>query len=79
MLLKDCELDIDMVVAAPIERTAPEEVWIKGRESGILPKPIYELYCKAGFLSFGVAPSFLKDKENIPQQMPERAVASETS
>ena len=65
MFLRDCELNIDLVVAAPIERTSPEDIWVNGLKSGVLPKPLYDLYCKTGFLSFGAAPPFLKDQESI--------------
>lgn len=65
MLLKDCELNPTHVVINPITRRRPEADWISCRDRGIIPKPLFVLYCRANFLSFGSAPTFLSDKDNL--------------
>ena len=65
MLLKDCILDFDVVVAAPFQRTAPEDVWTEARDSGAIPQVLYDLYRHADYLSFGSAPPFLRDSNNV--------------
>jgi hypothetical protein len=65
MRLEDCELDIKEVVSAPLIRRAPEGDWIKARDSGAVPKSVFELYQRASYLSFGAAPPFLRDDENV--------------
>lgn len=65
MLLRDCILTADRVVTAPLERTSPEEVWVRGHELGIIPKPLFELYHRASYLSFGASPAFLRDSKSV--------------
>jgi len=65
MRIEDCILNVDIVSAAPITRTEPEDEWKKALESNAIPVSLYDLYCKANFLSFGSAPAFLKDKDNL--------------
>jgi hypothetical protein len=54
-----------MVSAAPFIRDQPEEPWVQARDSGAIPQIVYDLYCQASYLSFGAAPSFLKDQDNV--------------
>ena len=65
MLMKDCITDIDHVSMRALERTRPEEEWVTARQSGFLPASAFELYRLNSFLSFGSAPSFLKDDDNV--------------
>lgn len=65
MLLKDCVLDFDAVITAPLTRTAPEEDWKCALETGLIPKGLYELYSRANYLSFGSEPSFLHDPDHV--------------
>jgi len=66
MRLEDCDLDgIDVVSAAPFERNAPEDDWVQALNNGTIPSALYELYQRANFLSFGTAPRFLSDPENL--------------
>ena len=66
MKLDDCDLDgIDVISMAPFERDAPEEEWVNAARDGAIPTSLYNLYCKAGFLSFGAAPRFLSDPDNL--------------
>ncbi len=65
MRLEDCILDIDFAMTAPLQRTEPEEEWVRARDSGAIPASIYDIYRRANYLSFGAAPSFLKDDDNI--------------
>jgi len=50
---------------APFVRDKPEESWTRGRDQGSIPLSLFELYRRANYLSFGSAPPFLKDGENI--------------
>lgn len=63
--LEDCVLDADLFVTAPLVRSQPEVEWERARESKAIPESLYLLYCRAHYLSFGAAPLFLKDDENI--------------
>jgi hypothetical protein len=65
MLMKDCITDISHISMRPFERTGPEEEWITARQSGFLPASVFELYRLNKFLSFGNAPLFLRDHENV--------------
>jgi len=65
MRLEDCNLDLDLAVSAPLTRTEPEPTWVEARESGALPDSVFELYHLAEYLSFGSAPPFLADDDNI--------------
>ncbi len=65
MRLEDCILDIDFAMTAPLQRTEPEEEWVRARDSGAIPASIYDIYRRANYLSFGTGPSFLKDDDNI--------------
>jgi hypothetical protein len=62
MLLENCHVDdVDVVSAAPLGRTEPEEDWIQARDRGTIPTTVFALYKRAAFLSFGSAPSYLSD------------------
>jgi len=65
MRLENCVLTGDIFVTAPLTRSEPEDDWARARNSGAIPQSLYDLYCKSNFLSFGAAPSFLKDDENL--------------
>ena len=65
MLMKDCITDIDHVSMRSFERTGPEEDWLAARQSDFLPGSVYELYRLNNFLSFGGAPTFLKDDDSV--------------
>jgi hypothetical protein len=63
--LQDCILDIDDVVTAPLRVSSPDQSWADARNSGAIPPPLFALYCRADYLSFGSAPGFLADPQNI--------------
>lgn len=65
MRLEEFDLDIPAVVMAPPVRNEPEPDWVTARDSGIVPQPMFSLYTRSSYLSFGVAPSFLRDKDNF--------------
>lgn len=66
MRLDDCDLDgIDAVSTAPFQRNAPEEEWVTAAKDELIPSALYDLYRRAHFLSFGAAPPFLSDEENL--------------
>lgn len=66
MRLDQCDLDgVDVIVSAPFQRTAPEDDWQEAVQDGAIPSELYDLYTRANFLSFGTAPRFLSDSENL--------------
>lgn len=66
MHIDDCDLaGIGAVSMAPMQRTRPEDDWVKALGDGVIPASLYDLYCRANFLSFGSAPRFLADPENL--------------
>ena len=65
MRLEDCELDLSVAVMAPISRRKPEDDWLKAKKSGAIPVSVFALYTRANYLSFGGAPPFLRDDENV--------------
>src|SRR5215475_4985114 len=65
MRLENCALDVAGAVMAPPVRNVPEDNWVRARDSGAIPRSLFELYTRASYLSFGAAPSFLKDDDNI--------------
>lgn len=65
MRLEDCILDGNIFVTASLVRTEPEADWGKARESGSIPRELYDLYEKAHYLSFGSAPKFLGDPDKV--------------
>jgi len=65
MKLQELNLNVAGVVGAPISIATPEPTWLEGRESGAIPEPLFRLYEQAKFLSFGAAPSFLADPDNL--------------
>lgn len=65
MRLDNCILNIDAAVTAPIRRTKPEPTWVEARKSGVLPDSVFRLYTQADYLSFGAAPPFLADADNV--------------
>ena len=46
-------------------RTEPEKEWVQARDSASIPVELYNLYEKAHYLSFGSAPRFLGDPDNV--------------
>jgi hypothetical protein len=66
MQLEDCDLaSINTISMAPFTRSAPEEDWVKAFNDGAIPAGLYDLYQRANLLSFGAAPRFLSDEENL--------------
>jgi hypothetical protein len=66
MRLDDCDFNkINVVSTAPFVRNAPEEEWRNAASDGVIPSSLYDLYQRADFLSFGAAPPFLSDSENV--------------
>lgn len=65
MRLEECRLDVDLVVTASFQRREPEEDWVHARDSQVIPLTLFSLYARANYLSFGSAPPFLSDSENI--------------
>jgi hypothetical protein len=65
ILLDGCDLDIAGVVTAPLQRKEPEEDWLNANTAGSIPPALYGLYERASFLSFGTAPQFLSDQDNL--------------
>ncbi|TET46100.1 hypothetical protein E3J62_05295 [candidate division TA06 bacterium] len=65
MRLEDCSLNIDLAITAPVKRTEPEESWVQARDTGTIPVCVFDLYTRASYLSFGTAPRFLADEDNI--------------
>src|SRR5258708_12857658 len=65
MRIENCILTGDFIVTAPLTRTEAEEEWVGALNSGAIPSPLFNLYSRAAFLSFGGAPSFLQDGEHI--------------
>lgn len=65
MKLKDCVLDVDVVVSAPLVVKRPNKEWVEAREKGIIPQALFQFYGQANYFSLGAAPPFLNDEENI--------------
>jgi hypothetical protein len=65
MKLANCRFDFSTVSMAPLARSEPEEKWVQGRSEGSIPEPLFDLYKRASYLSFGAAPPFLGDQDNI--------------
>ncbi len=65
MKLDELNLDVAAVVGAPIKITAAQPEWVEARQSGAIPESLFKLYEAAGYLSFGAAPKFLADPDNI--------------
>jgi hypothetical protein len=65
MLIQNCILHGNVFMSAPFVRTAAEEEWLEALKSGAIPVPLFDLYRRADFLSFGSAPSFLRDDKNV--------------
>ena len=65
MKIEDCELNPAGISMAPFVLNEPETPWITARDSGLIPLPLFDLYRRANYLSFGSAPPFLRDGDNI--------------
>ncbi len=65
MRLEDCILDGNVFVTAPLVRTEAEKEWVEARESSLIPAELFLLYEKAQYISFGCAPKFLRDTDNV--------------
>jgi hypothetical protein len=46
-------------------RNAPEDEWLNAAKNHTIPPGLFDLYRRANFLSFGNAPRFLSDGENV--------------
>jgi hypothetical protein len=63
MRIEDCEVDGNLVAAtSAFARTEPEQDWVSAKDDGTIPAPVFSLYERAGFLSFGSSPPLLSDK-----------------
>jgi len=66
MYLRDCELgNLAGFVGSQLQRNRPEDRWVDAGYSGAIPLELYNLYCTAGFLSFGAGSKFLTDDDNV--------------
>jgi hypothetical protein len=66
MRLDQCDLDdIGAVSTAPFVRNAPEDEWVSAANDGAIPTELFDLYRRANFLSFGTAPRFFSDGDNL--------------
>ena len=65
MRLEDCALDIAGAAMAPQQRSSPEDEWLRARDAEAIPLSLFDLYTRASYLSFGAAPPFMRDNENI--------------
>ena len=70
MRLEDCALPNlllpgQYIVSAPLVNEEPEKDWVLARDSGAIPVELYDLYRRADYLSFGSAPKFLRDSDNV--------------
>lgn len=65
MKLVDCNFTVSKITMAPLRRSEPEEMWVRERAKGSIPEPLFDLYKRASYLSFGTPPSFLRDQDNI--------------
>jgi hypothetical protein len=63
--IQDCELNPEAIAMAPFIRNEPEEFWTRARDQASIPSSLFDLYRRANYLSFGTAPPFLADKDNI--------------
>jgi hypothetical protein len=50
---------------APFFRSEAEEEWVRAKDSGTIPQSLFDLYRRANYLSFGTAPKFLADPDNL--------------
>jgi len=65
MKLENCELNIGVVVIAPVVRTEPIPEWVAARDTGVLPLAGFAMYSRSSFFSFGAAPPFLADEKRF--------------
>jgi hypothetical protein len=65
MRLQGCVLTGDVFISAPLVRSEAEEDWLQAKASGSIPESLFDLYRKADYLSFGSAPLFLRDPDNV--------------
>lgn len=65
MKLKELNLDVAGVVVAPVKITAPQAEWLQAKSSDVIPESLFKLYEAASYLSFGAAPKFLADPDNV--------------
>jgi hypothetical protein len=65
MLIDNCNLNPAGISSAPFVHSHAESDWIQARDAGVIPASLFELYIRANYLSFGSAPLFLRDDENV--------------
>ena len=65
MKLRDCDLNLHSIALAPFVRSEPEECWVRAKDHGLIPQSLFDLYKRANYLSFGTAPTFLKDGDGV--------------
>ena len=65
MKLENCQLNPVAISMAPFVRSDPEEDWLRARDDNEIPASLFDLYRKSNYLSYGSAPSYLADSENL--------------
>ena len=65
MKLKDCNLNVDVVVTAPPSRIKPHDSWLSAYKNNFIPKTLYDFYVAADYFSFDKCPKFLQDNKKI--------------
>ena len=65
MNLHELNLDVAAVVGAPLKITSPDPAWLQAQASGLIPEALFKVYESAGYFSFGAAPQFLADSDNL--------------
>jgi len=63
MRLQACNLDPDVILAAPVLRTKPTFYWENARDKRFIPVSLYLLYHNADYCSPEKAPKYLADPE----------------
>jgi len=63
MRLQKCNLDADVILAAPVLRNKPPFYWKNARDKEFIPVSLYLLYHNADYCSPEKAPKYLSDPE----------------
>ncbi len=63
--MQDGILEVNVLITAPLVCTDPEKEWVDARESALIPAALFLLYEKTQYISFGGAPRFLRDPDNV--------------
>lgn len=65
MKLKQCLLNVDVAVTAPLIRRGPDESWLLAYKNKSIPESLYKFYLAADNFSYDRCPDFLKDDRKI--------------